>query len=258
MDEAIKVLDWQRMFLGDLPWTFGLEIIIRTAVMYLYALVLIRFMGKRGMKQLSPFDFAIIIALGSAVGDPMFYPQVPLVHGMIVLTTIVALERSLAYLVNQYETVESFVEGTPQRLVVDGRLDLKGMQIESLAREELFTMLRVAGVEQLGQVRRAYLEQTGDISIFLYTPVNARAGLSLIPPWDIFPPANYPANTRAPFTGFYACLVCGETIPLAQDIPLPPCLRCGGDHWTKGTDHLLTQDDLELEAEHSGVSPRAA
>ena len=47
-------------------------------------------LGKRGMGELSPFELVIIVALGSAVGDPMFYADVPLVHGIIVITVVVA------------------------------------------------------------------------------------------------------------------------------------------------------------------------
>jgi uncharacterized membrane protein YcaP (DUF421 family) len=54
--------------------------------MYLYALLLVRLLGKRGMGQLAPFDFVIIIALGSAVGYPMFYPDVPVLHAMAAIT----------------------------------------------------------------------------------------------------------------------------------------------------------------------------
>lgn len=242
MEQSIQILDLKRMFLGELPWTFVFEIAIRTTIMYVYALMLVRLMGKRGMRQLSPFDFAIVIALGSAVGDPMFYPEVPLLHGMVVLATIVMLERGLANFVHRSEAVESFVEGAPRRLVINGRLDQEGMQREALSREELFATLRVAGAQQLGQVRRAYIEQSGQISTFLYTPKEAKPGLPLIPPWDLARPASFPSGTKAPREDDYACSVCGETIQRRRGEELPLCPRCEGAAWM-----MATKDPIEDE-----------
>lgn len=54
MDEAIRVFDLERIFLGDKPLLYALEILFRTAVIFLYTLLLLRWMGKRGMSQLTP------------------------------------------------------------------------------------------------------------------------------------------------------------------------------------------------------------
>jgi uncharacterized membrane protein YcaP (DUF421 family) len=244
MEETIRIFDLKRIFLGDLPWTFTVEVIFRTVIMYIYALIIIRIIGKRAMgQQFSPFEFMIIIALGSAVGDPMFYPEVPLLHGMAVLTAVVILQRGLTYLAHQSEKVEAFVEGTPQRLVADGRLDLEGMESELISREELFTELREAGVEQLGQVKRAYLEQNGNISTFLYTPRETRPGLSLIPPWDITAPKALSAGAAAPKTGYNACNTCGETRHFAAGEVLASCSFCEGTEWVTATEDPIEDNN---------------
>src|SRR5687768_9562931 len=84
--------DLRAMFLGDAGPLFLLEISFRTAFMFLYTILLIRVMGKRGVSRLSSWQYVIIVALGSAVGDPMLHPDVPLIHGCAVITTIVTLE----------------------------------------------------------------------------------------------------------------------------------------------------------------------
>jgi len=236
MDQTIQVLDLKRMFIGDLPWTFTLEVAVRTLFMYLFALILIRLLGKRGMGQLSPFEFVIIIALGSAVGDPMFYPEVPLLHGMVVLSVVVLMERSLVFFVHRSETVESFIEGAPRGLVIDGRLDLEGMQIESISREEMFAVLREAGVEQLGEVKRAYLEQSGKISTFLFPPKERRPGLPLVPPWDIQKPDTLIAGTATPHAGYHACANCGAPIYLGAGATLTACVYCQASEWIPVSD----------------------
>lgn len=173
-------MDFERIFLGDLTWTTVLEILLRTAVMYLFTLTLIRLVGKRALGQLSPFELLIIVALGSAVGDPMFYPDVPLVSGLIVITGVVALERALVLLTERNQLAERVIESSPVCVVADGSLQQENLDKEDLSLHEIQMLLRLAGVEHLGDVRRAYLEPTGKVSVFWNTP-RTGAGKSILP-----------------------------------------------------------------------------
>lgn len=173
-------MEFDRIFLGDLTVALVLEIVLRTAVMYLYTLALVRVLGKRGLGQLSPFELVIIVALGSAVGDPMFYTDVPLVHGIIVITAVVGLERVLVKLTERNTGVERLIESVPVLLVRDGILLAEALDQEDLSQSEVFMGLREKGVEHLGEVRRAYLEPSGHISVFK-EKAPARMGASVLP-----------------------------------------------------------------------------
>ena len=176
-----QAFDLRRIFLGDLPWLFFLEIAFRTVFMYVYALTLIRLLGKRGLGQLSHFDFVIIIALGAATGNPMFYPDVPLGYAMVVLAMIVCLQRLLFNITEHNEKIEAFVESKPRRLVKDGCLELGNLENENISREEVFMGLREGGIEQLGQVKRAFLEPSGKISVLPFSEKDARRELPIYP-----------------------------------------------------------------------------
>ena len=149
-----QALDLKRLFLGDVPLLFYVEIAFRTFMMYGYALVMLRLIGKRSQRQLSIFEFAIVIALGSAVGDPMFYPQVPLLHGMIVITVIVGLNKLLEELVKNYELMETFVEGSPSLLVQDGYLGEKQYGSKGIGKWTRATKEPLQVVKQEGVVGR--------------------------------------------------------------------------------------------------------
>ena len=81
------------IFLSDTTWDFALEIIIRCVVMYLIIIIFLRLTGKRGIRQLSIFEIAIILCLGSAAGDPMFTEDIPIIHAFIVFVVILILYR---------------------------------------------------------------------------------------------------------------------------------------------------------------------
>lgn len=159
-------MDLGRMLVGDFSWGFTLEIVLRTCAMYLYTLGVIRLLGKRGMGHLSPFESVIIVALGSAVGDPMFYADVPLLHGFVVITVIVSLQRLLELATQRSTETARLLEGTVRTLVVDGELVVAALEEERLTETELFSALREHEIEQLGEVRRAYLEPSGTVTVF--------------------------------------------------------------------------------------------
>lgn len=228
--------DWGRIWLGDVPPLFLLEIVFRTGVIFLWLVLLLRLTGKRGLTQISPLELAIVIALGSAAGDPLFYPEVPLLHAMLALALVVGMQRLLAALVIRNERVETFVEGAPVELVRDGVISRPHLAQANLSLEDLLERLRGAGVRQLGEVQRVYQEQDGSLSIYTL-PGDPPAGLPVVPPWDLEPPLPLPAGTD--FPGEVACLECGFRLRAAG--PLPACPVCGGKMWTPvTTDPLAT------------------
>lgn len=244
MEEEIRILDLHRVFIGDQQIAFLLEVAFRTAFMFIFTVLLVRLLGKRGMGQLAPFELVIIIALGSAVGDPMFYADVPLAHAMVVVTIIVTFQRALIRLTDRSEVVERFVESQPSLFVRDGVVQIGALRQEHFARNELFETLREEGVEQLGQVRRAYLEPSGRVSVWLYERDSIRTGLPLLPTGD--PDCVDPAapGMVAAETGDYACYACGEVIRAEVGTVFPECVACGcGEGWVPAQEASSTGTD---------------
>lgn len=228
--EPAYVFDVGQIFFGDHPPIFIAEIVLRTVIIYAYTLVLVRFIGKRGLGQMSAFDFLIVIALGSAVGDPMFYPEVPLSHAMAVITVVVAMQRGVSYVTEKSTRAQTLVEGDPVRLVRDGVIDCARLAEEQLQREELFSSLRLAGVTQLGQVARAYIEPSGHVSVMKRE--SPRPGRPLVPSCDPDVPIVYPRGATPTEAGDFACEACGCLLTLDAVRPLDDaCPRCGHTRW---------------------------
>jgi uncharacterized membrane protein YcaP (DUF421 family) len=226
--------DLRRIFLGDLPLAFLGEIVFRTAIIYLYTLLLVRLLGKRGLGQLSPFDFVIVIALGSAVGDPMFYDDVPVMHCIVVITVIVLLQRSVSWLTDRSGRARDFIESVPRRLVFQGVVDCKSLRDEQLDAEELFAALRIQGVRQLGEVERAYIEPSGSISVL--RSEEPRPGRPMVARSDPDFPLVLGAGAAAPASGDYACDACGLALELQHEEAFPArCGNCSCDRWLHAT-----------------------
>ena len=231
MESAVNAFDLDRIFLGDLELLFLVEVVFRTVIMYGYALLLIRLLGKRGLGQLSPFEFVIIIALGSAVGDPMFSPDVPILHSMVVISVVVVLNRLLASATQRHEKLESYLESYPACVVRDGRIEVEALVKERVSNQEVLSAMRLAGAEQLGQVKRAYLEPSGRFSAFLATNGEAVPGLALYPPDGELRQEPLTEGSYVPHEGDYACGQCGYSVHLSSGSSVAPCPACAETAW---------------------------
>ena len=110
----------------------------------------------------------------------MFYADIPLVHGMVVITVVVGLERILVRVTQHNRRVERLIESEPVLLVSDGNLLREALEHEDLSEAEVFMGLRDKGIEFLGEVRRAYIEPSGRLSVFrAENPVDR--GRSILP-----------------------------------------------------------------------------
>lgn len=176
MEASIQPFDWQRILIGDEQLLFLAEVVVRTVLLYLFALLMLRMMGKRGMAQLTPFEFAIIVALGSAVGDPMLYPDVPLVHGFVVIATIVFMQRGLSTVTSHRPRIDELVSGSPTVVVNRGELQHEILQRENFSVNEILEMLRLHGVARLDDVELAIIEDAGKLSVL--RRVDATSGVS--------------------------------------------------------------------------------
>lgn len=220
-----EIFEWERLLFNDLPHNFLLEVIFRSIVMFLSLLITLKFTGKRGVKQLSVFETVIIIALGSAAGDPMFYEDVGIVPALIVFITILSLYRFITWLTGKNEKVHEFLEGKTICLIHEGRFSVNNFKKESLAQDEFFTELRVKSIEHLGQVRSAYIETTGEVSVYFYADNEVQYGLPIVP--YLFLTKSKEIEEK----GIYSCANCGFTEE--KNTQKDVCQICKEEEWVK-------------------------
>lgn len=235
MDQDFQVFDFYRIFIGDAPITYLLEIIFRTVIMYSYTVFLLRILGKRGMGQLSTLELAIIISFGSAAGDPMLAADMPILHGMVAITTITFLQIGLERLINKNKKIEVLMEGSPNLLVDNGLIQWDCMNKDNLSKEDLFRSLREKEVEHLGQINKAFFETTGRISVQFHPPKKVKPGLSVLPESEVPHAAILETDTPVKIAGDYSCINCGNVKSFKQKENTPKCNRCEGTAWIEAT-----------------------
>ncbi len=176
--------DLHRIVIGDHPPLFYAEIALRSASIFVVALALLRMSGKRSLGQLSPVDLLIIIALGSAVGDPMFYDDVPVLQGLAVVAVVALITFMIARIAQGHRRFERLVDSTSVILVDHGKVDEAALRREALSRTELFEILRQHDVMSLADVRLAILEPSGTLSVLTNDDAQRADGIDDVwEPW---------------------------------------------------------------------------
>lgn len=230
MKETFRVFDFHRIFLGDSPPLYLLEIVFRTLVMYAYTVFLLRLLGKRGMAQLSMLELAIIIAFGSAVGDPMIGADIPIFHGALAVTVVTIAQIGFERLINKSRKIEATMEGVANLLVENGIIQWSCMKRDNLSKEDLFRSLRQKDVQHLGQVRKVFFETSGNVSVFFHPPQKVKPGLSIEP--EELTPYEVVDTLVDVEQGVYSCTNCGNTVELTGSKIIERCEVCEERAWT--------------------------
>ena len=109
-------IDWQSYLLGEEEWDCVFEVMLRTFIMFSVAVCSMRLVGKHGIRQ-RLFQIVLIITLGSAAGDAMFYKDVGIIPAVMVFVMIIFLYKVMHYLVSLSHRFDSVVEGEPAIIV---------------------------------------------------------------------------------------------------------------------------------------------
>lgn len=217
-------IDWYRIFFHEIEWKFIAEILARCVVMFLVLVGALRIAGKRGIRQLSLFEMAIIICLGSAVGDAMFQKELSITTSSLVCATLILIYKSITWLTFRFKTAEKIFEGTPRYLIQDG-VFCNPKKNKDFAQDEFFAELRLKNVEHLGQVKLAILETNGEMSVFYFRDEEIKNGLPILP--HLFEQCTENINTK----DTYSCHYCGLTTAL--EAGSHHCRHCHKTKWNK-------------------------
>ena len=181
--EEIVPWDWQRILFGQAPAEFLLEVFIRTIIIYLALLLILRLLGKRMDGQLTLTEMAVMITFGAIVSVPMQLPDRGILLGIVALLVAAAFQRGLNWLNVKSADSENITQGTMSLMVKDGLLDISEMDKAGLSKQNLFSTLRGRKIFNLGKVRRLYFEACGIVSVYQFP--EERPGLPVLPSDEI-------------------------------------------------------------------------
>ena len=142
-----------------------LNIVARTAVIYLALLVGLRLTGKRQVGQFTPFDLLLLLLLSNAVQNAMVGPDTSVAGGLIAACTLFGANVIVAAIARGSRRAAKVVEGTATLLIRHGQVIQQNLDNEGISAEDLRRALREHGIDDVKLVRAAILEVDGSISV---------------------------------------------------------------------------------------------
>ena len=141
---------------------------IRTIILYLILIAVIRLMGKRQIGQMEPSEFVVTMLVANLAAIPMQDSAVPLYTGIIPLLTVLGVELVLSALSLRSIKIRKILCGKPVILIENGKIIQENLRKTRVTLDELTGHLREKDVLDLNAVQFAILETNGNLSVFPY------------------------------------------------------------------------------------------
>jgi len=159
---------WHDMFVTGI--SYG-EKTVRTVVVYVAIVILLRLAGKRELAQLNTLDLAVVMLLSNVVQNAVIGNDDSLVGGIYGATVLIAVNalfvRVQAYLSWRVPRLERVLEGSPSVLIRDGKLQIETMRRLALRPADVIASSRKQGAEHVRDVREMVIAPGGGMLIEL-------------------------------------------------------------------------------------------
>ena len=149
-----------------------LEIVMRTAVIYIIVLLGVRLSGKREVGQMTPFDLTLLLLISNSVQNAMTGPDNSLFGGIAAAITLLIMNYLIADVSGTNRRFRRLIQGQPSLLIHDGQIIPAHMAKEHVSMDELERALREHGINSYHDVALAVLEVDGSISCLKYDELN--------------------------------------------------------------------------------------
>jgi uncharacterized membrane protein YcaP (DUF421 family) len=142
-----------------------LSIIVRTIIVTFLILFIIRWLGNKGLGQLTTFELIILVGLGSAVGDPMIYAEeISIPQAFTAIVIVVILFKAFDYFTMKSHRFSKLTVPEAILLVKDGEMVDNGLHKARIDDREFESYMRIHGIEDISEVKLSYLEVNGQVS----------------------------------------------------------------------------------------------
>lgn len=139
-------------------------VFIRTTIIFITLLFIMRLMGKSQIGEMQPFEFVITLLIAELACIPMADSSIPLLYGIIAIVAIFILHQIVWLLDLWFKPMKSVVCGKPSIVINKDGVDETELRKNNLDISDLIESMRVAGYFSLDDVYYGLYEANGSFS----------------------------------------------------------------------------------------------
>lgn len=128
----------------------------------------INLMGKGNLAPTSAMDQVQNYVLGGIIGGVIYSDSIGVLQFSLVLVLWTLLIFTLRFIKNHNQFVKSIIDGKPVWVILNGKVQTAECMRNGISANDLMFKLRASGVYEIASVKRAVLEQNGQLSIIQY------------------------------------------------------------------------------------------
>ena len=143
-----------------------LTLFIRAVVLYVFAVIAMRVMGKHQIGQLQPYELVVAIMIAELAAAPMGDLDTPLLYGLLPMAALIVCHAITAAVCMKSLRFRRLISGEPTVIIRDGVICEDQLRRMSMTLNDLMESLRTAGVADPAEVAEAVLETGGQVTVF--------------------------------------------------------------------------------------------
>ncbi len=155
-------------------------IFLRSAIIYIALLFIMRLMGKRQIGEMQPFEFTVTLLIAELACIPMSDFSIPLLYGISAIVAVFVLHQFMALLDKSNKIFKFLFSGKPSVVINKNGVDFSELKKNNLDVSDLIESMRILGYFSLDAVSYAIYEANGTLSALENENVETSSDLPLL------------------------------------------------------------------------------
>ena len=139
--------------------------LLRSVIIYVCVLAVIRLMGKRQVGEMQPFEFVITLIIADLACNPMAELSVPLVHGIVPIITLMILHFLICFLARKVQFVRYVLTGRPAIVINPNGINFRELKELNMTLDDLIELMRGCNVFKIEEIAYAIIETNGNLCV---------------------------------------------------------------------------------------------
>ena len=141
-----------------------LVIFVRTLIIFLVLVVVMRLMGKRQIGEMQPFEFIVTLIIADLACIPMADLSIPLIYGIAAVLALFLLHQLFTLIEQSGSLPKKILSGTPSVVINKNGVDMNELKKNNLGLDDLIESMRSQGYFSFDDLDYAIFESNGKLS----------------------------------------------------------------------------------------------